>query len=273
MRLWVVGHLVEDPYTPALTQIDHGVTVGDGVFETVKVVDGQPFALTRHLDRLVRSADGLGLTKPDLDLVRRAVSEVLEGWESPDGRLRITVTGGPGPIGSERGDNPPTLIVGLVELTPRPDTTAVVTVPWPRNERGALAGLKTTSYAENVIALAYARERGATEALFANTVGNLCEGTGSNVFVVVDGRVYTPPLSAGCLAGVTRALVLEWCGAEEADLPVSVLDEAEEVSLTSTTRDVQGVHRVNGRTLRAPGPLTVEAMRTFAQRSAARIDP
>ena len=72
----------------------------------------------------------------------------------------------------------------------------MVTVPWPRNERGALAGLKTTSYAENVVALADASERGATEAVFANLAGHLCEGTGSNVFYVVDGELRTPTLAA-----------------------------------------------------------------------------
>jgi branched-chain amino acid aminotransferase len=87
----------------------------------------------------------------------------------------------------------------------------VITVPWTRNERSAIAGVKTTSYAENVVALARAAESGATEALFADTRGRLSEGTGSNVFVVVGGRILTPALTAGCLAGITRALVLEWC--------------------------------------------------------------
>ncbi|HEY8456473.1 MAG TPA: aminodeoxychorismate lyase [Actinopolymorphaceae bacterium] len=273
MRLWVNGQLVTDPYAAAVSPLDHGLTVGDGVFETIKVVDGAPFALRRHLERLARSAEGLGLEKPDLDQVREAVAEVVAGWDQPTGRLRITYTGGPAPLGSERGEHPPTLMVGLTELPPRPDTTAVVVVPWLRNERGALTGLKTTSYGENVKALAFAAERGASEALFANTAGNLCEGTGSNVFVVIDGRMYTPPLSAGCLAGVTRALVLEWCDAEEKDLPVSVLEDADEVFLTSTTRDVQAVHAVDGRKLDAPGPLTAQAMQVFARRAADNVDP
>ena len=86
-------------------------------------------------------------------------------------------------------------------------------MPWVRNERAATAGLKTTSYAENVIALASRQEPGALEAIFANTRGELCEATGSNVFVVIDGVVRTPPLDSGCLAGITRELVLEWCRA------------------------------------------------------------
>ncbi len=84
-----------------------------------------------------------------------------------------------------------------------------MTVPWVRNERSAVAGLKTTSYAENVRALAYAKERGGSEAIFANTVGDLCEGTGSNIFCVYDGELVTPTLESGALAGVTRTLVLD----------------------------------------------------------------
>lgn len=147
-------------------------------------------------------------------------------------------------------------------------------MPWTRNERGALTGLKTTSYAENVVALARAHEHGATEALFGNTVGQLCEGTGSNVFVVLGGEIHTPPLHSGCLAGITRHLVAEWTGAKETDLPLDVLREADEIFLTSTLRDVQAVHRVDDRELSAaPGPVTAKAMRIFDERSAADIDP
>jgi len=146
-------------------------------------------------------------------------------------------------------------------------------VPWPRNERGALAGLKTTSYAENVVALAHAQREGASEAIFENLAGNLCEGTGSNVFYVVDGELRTPTLASGCLAGVTRALLVAWCGAKEVDEPIGVLQEASEVFLASTTRDVQGVHQVDGRELAAPGPVTREAMATWVTREAEDPDP
>ena len=136
-----------------------------------------------------------------------------------------------------------------------------------------MAGLKTTSYAENVVMLAHAKARGASEALMANTAGRLCEGTGSNVFLGVNGRLVTPPLSSGCLAGITRALVLEWVGAEEVDLPTSALAEADEVFLTSSTRDVMPVHAVDGRALPSPGPLTARAAEVFAARAAADTDP
>ncbi|TPQ17269.1 aminotransferase class IV [Streptomyces sporangiiformans] len=273
MKIWLDGGL-QDIESARVSVLDHGLTVGDGVFETVKAVDGRPFALTRHLDRLARSAGGLGLPEPDLDEVRRACAAVVEANPMPLGRLRITYTGGVSPLGSDRGEHGPTLVVALGESPRRPDSTAVITVPWTRNERGALTGLKTTSYAENVVALARAREQGASEALFANTVGQLCEGTGSNVFVVVDGELHTPPIASGCLAGITRALTVAWTGAKETDLPLDVLERAEEVFLTSTLRDVQAVHRVDSRELPgARGPVTAKAMRIFDERAGNDLDP
>jgi branched-chain amino acid aminotransferase len=273
VRIWVDGSL-KDTGDATVSVFDHGLTVGDGVFETLRATGGTAFATTRHLQRLARSARGLGLPEPDLDEVARACEAVLAANPMPLGRLRITYTGGFSPLGSDRGDAGPTLVVALAASTPRPDSTAAVTVPWTRNERGALAGLKTTSYGENVVALARAHEQGASEALFANTRGRLCEGTGSNVFVVIGGRLLTPPLESGCLAGITRALVVDWAGAQEADLPMEALDEADEIFLTSSLRDVQAVHRLGDRELPgAPGPVTAKAMRIFAEQAAAHPNP
>lgn len=273
MKIWLDGG-IHDADSARVSVLDHGMTVGDGVFETLRTTDGRPFALTRHLERLASSARGLGLPEPDADEVRHACAALAEAMPMPLGRLRITYTGGLSPLGSDRGEAGPTLVVALGEATRRPDSTAVVTVPWTRNERGALAGLKSTSYAENVIALARAREQGASEALFANTRDRLCEGTGSNVFVVLDGELHTPPLEAGCLAGITRALTVDWTGAHVTDLPMDVLEQADEVFVTSSLRDVQAVHSLDGRELPgASGPVTAKAMRVFAERSAAHMDP
>jgi branched-chain amino acid aminotransferase len=258
-----------------ISVFDHGLVVGDGVFETVKVADGVPFAMTRHLARLSRSATGLGLAEPDLDQIRAGAMAVIENSPRlPLARMRITVTGGISPLGSERGDSPLTAVVAMAEGKPPTPTVDVTMVPWPRNERGALAGLKTTSYGENVRALAYAASRGGGEAIFANTAGGLCEGTGSNVFVVSAGRLLTPPLAAGCLAGVTRALVIEWTGAVEEELPAGALATADEAFLTGTTRDVQPIRAVSGTTLpAAPGPVTRKAAEVFRMRSAESPDP
>lgn len=266
------GELLADSEA-RISVFDHGLVAGDGVFETVKVAGGQPFALTRHLRRLAASAAGLGLPPPDLDQLAAGAAQVVAA--SPAfalARLRITCTAGTGPLGSGRLDSPATAIIALAQQSPPAASADVVVVPWRRNEHGATTGLKTTSYAENARALAYASGRGAGEAIFANTAGNLCEGTGSNVFVVTGGRLVTPPLSAGCLAGVTRALVLEWLGAAEEDLPAGALADADEAFLTGTTRDVQPIGRVNGSPL-VPGPLTRKAAETFTARAAETADP
>ncbi len=277
MRVWVGDRLLDDPGTPAVSVLDHGLTVGDGVFETAKAAQGRPFALTRHLDRLSVSARGLGLPEPDHDLIRTAVSTVLDGAQDPVVRVRITWTAGPAPLGSDRGDPAdyagPTLVVVASDGVRRADSVAIATVPWPRNERSAVAGLKTTSYAENVVALAEAHRRGASEAIFANTRGELCEGTGCNVFYVLDGQVLTPTLESGCLAGITRALVIEWCDVVETDAPLEVLKRADEVFLAGTTRDVQPVHRVDDRDMGAAGPLTQQVAETFTRRAGEDDDP
>jgi branched-chain amino acid aminotransferase len=273
MHAWVNGQLLPDPTAPALPVTDHGFTVGDGVFEAVKIVQGRPFALTRHLERLASSARGLGLPDPDLERIRAGVDEVLAADHLPLGRLRVTYTGGPAPLGSGRGDAEPTLVVVAAPLKAWEGPARVTVVPWPRNERGAVAGLKTTSYAENVVALAHAASVGAGEAVFANTRGDLCEGTGSNVFYVVEGELRTPTLRSGCLAGITRALLLEWCDVVEVDEPVGVLARADEIFLASTTRDVQAVAWCDGRELGAPGPVTARAAARWSEREAADLDP
>ena len=277
MRTWVNGTLL-DRDAAVVSAFDHGMTVGDGAFETVKVLDGVPFALGRHLDRLARSAAGLGLAEIDKDQVRAACAAVCAQVPVGLHRLRITYTGGVAPLGSERGDSGPTLVVAIAPAIPAAETTTVAVVDWPRNERGALAGLKTTSYAENVIALAHAKNLGASEALFADTRGRLSEGTGSNVFVVLAGELLTPALSTGCLNGITRQLLLEWSGAREAELPLAVLDDAEELFLTSSLRDVQAVAQIVGsrharRLPGSSGPVTREAAAQFAKHSAEDPEP
>lgn len=277
--LWFDGRL-RDPATPLVQAVDHGFTVGDGVFETCEVVQGRVFALTRHLARLRRSASGLGLSLPSEDVVRSAVGEVADAWAASagqaPGRLRITVTGGPGPLGSDRGEAAPTLVVAAAGARP-PGPVRVHVVPWTRNERSAVAGLKTTSYAENVVALARAREQGADEAIFANSRDELCEGSYSNILVETGSELLTPPLSSGCLAGVTRELVLEWAAdsgvpVREVTLPLSAIHEARHAALTSSLKGVVPIVAVDGRPL-TPGPLTERMSDVFDARRAETIDP
>ncbi len=268
---WINGTLAPlDQGSVSIT--DHGFTVGDGVFETLKIERGIPLALTRHLRRLGRSAAGLALPQPDEDLVREAVAKVCAAQPYELGVLRITYTSGPGPLGSMRGDADCTLAVVSMPGKAWAESTKAHVSQWPRNERSPLAGLKTTSYAENAVALAAAQAVGASEALMCNLAGRLCEGTGSNVFVVLQGRVVTPPLTDGCLAGVTRGLVLDWFDVEERSLPLATLQYADEVFLTSCTRDVHPVHAVDDRAI-AQWPVTAGLRQQFLERCAEDPDP
>ena len=289
MRFWVAGGLVpQEEATVAV--LDHGFTVGDGVFETLKTVTDAtvgvvPFAMDRHIERLSRSAAGMGIPMADRDEIRDALlavcaanPELAEG-----GRLRITLTSGAGPLGSERTSGAHTLVVAATPATRWPAATTLAVSPWPRNERSPLVGLKSTSYAENVLALARAKSLGAGEALLGNLAGEVCEGTGSNVFLVVDGRITTAPLAGGCLAGITRALVIEWCAdagidVEQRATPMDGLARAQEIFLTSSTRDVHPVDAViddTGAQVWASRSveLTSSAAEAFASRSAAQWNP
>ncbi len=278
MTAWIDGRLL--PLAEAkVSVLDHGLVVGDGVFETLRVYGGVPFAWTRHLARLCVSAEGIGLDLPDITELRSAADAVLRANGLSEARLRITVTGGIAPPGSGRGDNAPTVFLLAFPIEPAAPTVDVVIVPWTRNENGALAGLKTISYASNVRALAYARERDAGEAIFANTQGNLCEATGSNVFIVRDGILITPPATAGCLLGVTRALVLELAAhagivIEERDLPVGTLADSDEAFLSSTTREAQPIERVDGVRLRdVGGAVSTQIAGAFQDLVARDLDP
>jgi branched-chain amino acid aminotransferase len=276
IRVWVDGRLV-DPDSDAVSPLDHGITVGDGVFETLKVVDGVPFALGRHHARLQRSLAGMGLPPADLDRVDEGIGAVLALGSLPFGRLRYTITGGRGPLGSDRVAGDLTYVVTLGPAVPPAGPARLVTVPWTRNENAPTAGLKTTSYADNVVALAYARSVGADEAIFCNTAGRVCEGTGSNVFVVSGNVVRTPPASEGPLLGVTRDLVLEWAplaGITVLEAPVTrqELAEADEVFITSSTRDVLGATSVDARDLWV-GQVTSALAELFRARSATELNP
>ncbi len=266
MKIWVGtaddGDLVD---SNRREPVDSDFSVADGVFETMKVTPNGPFALTRHIDRLTSSARELGLAELDEEILRIGVDEVVAANAldvGAFGRMRITYS-----------SSPAILVISVVPTDAWPEETSFVTVPWTRAADSALAHLKTTSYAECVVALNAARLAGASEAVFANTRGELCEGATTNVFVVADGAVMTPPLSSGCLPGVTRQLVIEWFGADERPLPIDILREADEVFVTSSTRSVHPVLRADDRTWRIAGPVSRDLRASFEDQAARDQDP
>jgi branched-chain amino acid aminotransferase len=280
MLVWWNGKIVEENEV-RLSPMDHGFLVGDGVFETLLARRGQAYAVKRHWLRLDQSCQKMGLVTPDETVFRTGLDAVLQASGLQDARLRVTLTSGIGPAGSDRGPTgQQTLTMTATALKPWPATERLAWSPWPRFSRGALAGIKSTSYADNVRALATAKTEGCGECLFTNEHDDLCEGTGSNLFLLTHGRLQTPPLTSGCLAGVTRALVIQLAQqhgltVEENNLPADLLrhGHADEVFLTSTTRDIHPVSQVGSTAFPAPGPITQQLQTAFLDWQASEIDP
>ena len=273
--VFVDQQLIDDS-SAVISVYDHGLVTGDGVFEALAVYGGVPFAITRHLERLARSVAGMRLPPPDLPLIEAAIFEVVEANKIDFGKVRVTYTAGDGPLGSDRSNSPARVIVAAVPLGPIPPTARVAISLWPRNERGILAGLKTTSYAENVVGLNWAFSLGATEIVFPNIAGMLCEGSGSNIFVVIDNVLMTPPLSSGCLAGVTRDLIVEYLGGVEADVPMERVTSSDlsEAFLTSSLREAQPITHFDDFSIpSAPGPVTLDIVDKFRELIKDNLNP
>ncbi len=248
--LLIVRNATLRPAAEAILAADDGlVASGHGAFETIAAYRGRPFLAEAHCSRLRRAAAALDLACPTDEAWLAAMALALEAnglAGAEPARLRLTL--------SAPADGMSSWWVEATPPTPHPATARVATVPFARNERGALAGLKTVNYGENTVAQRSARERGADEALFGNTRDELCEGAWSNVFVRVAGRWLTPPLASGCLPGVTRAFVLE-LGREtglpiaESTLSMAELDRVESAFLTSSLREIQPVAAIDVREL------------------------
>ncbi len=280
--VWLDGQ-VRTADRARLSATDRGLLAGYGVFETITMVGSQPFALTRHLQRLRASAAVVHIAVPwsDDDL-RAACAATVDAATADDKahgvagerQVRVTITAGPAPS-SDGTPSQPTLVVTVSPRPPHRPTATVTMSPWPVNHRSPLVGAKTTSRLELTLAHRYAGSVGADEAVSVNTDDVLVEGSASNLFVVVAGRLSTPALSTGCLPGVTRALVCELVDvAERDDLTVSDLHLASEAFLTSTNRGIQPITSVDGSPMRtAPGPLTAQAMAALDQLKASSLDP
>jgi branched-chain amino acid aminotransferase len=252
---------------------DHGFLVGDGVFETLRSYDGVPFAVREHATRLAAGALVLGIEAPPPERFEEAVRAVLEANALADARIRATLTSGPGPPGLARGPGPPTLLVSARPLVPWPPTSSAIVAGTVRHdESGPLAAVKTIGLADSVMALREARERGADEALLLNTAGEIVEATTANVFIVLDGRVETPPPGSGCLLGITREHVIALSrevGTPAVQPPIRplALKAADEIFLTSSTREIQPVVQLDSEPVGngEPGPVTRRLAAAFSE--------
>jgi branched-chain amino acid aminotransferase len=258
VKVWLNGALADEEKA-CVSPADHGLLVGDGVFETLRCYGGAPFALDDHLGRLQAGASALGLEPPARELLREATSAVIEANGLADARMRITLTSGAGPPGLLRASRQPTLLVSAQPLVPWPPTATAIVSRWRRDQDSPLTGVKTISLVDSVMALTEARASGAAEAILLNGRGEVCEATTANVFAVRGGRVETPALMSGCLAGITRDRVLGLCakfalGGGEAEIPAAALRDSDELFLTSSTREVQPLVELDGRPVGTGGP-------------------
>lgn len=256
-----------------ISPFDGALLVGDGIFETLKTYQGKAFALSRHYNRLKAGAEKVGLIIPKKAAIAEAIDLVISANQANNSRLRVTVTAG-------EGDSARTCLVSTADLPQITTTTKTSKAKWNRNEKGYLTGVKSTSYAENVVALREAKSLGCGEAIFANTAGNLCEGTGSNVFLSIqDQQLLTPPLSSGCLPGITRELVIELCKQEgipvvEEDIAIEQLPNSREAFLTGSLKEIQPIAEFDKKPIeQSPGPITLKLMSAYADLIKNDIDP
>ncbi len=267
--------------------LDNGFTFGDSAYETIRTYGGRPFEWDRHLRRLRASVARLGFEIPhsNAELLRQ-LNAVLSRAANPESYIRLIVSRGVGDISYhfERVKGPTVvMVVKPHQAYPESHYTQgidVALVDVRRNHPLALdPAIKSSNLLNNVLAVREAQARGAEEALLLNQEGRLAEGASTNVFLVRGGTVRTPPLSAGILAGITREIVLELAAglgiaAREEALGKNDLRDAEEAFLTSSTREVVPIRRVDGRPVGEgrPGPVTrriVEAFSAYAPRHCA----
>lgn len=253
---WINGELTDSVAVPGLIP---GVLTGMGLFETMLVKNKTVGFLDQHLDRLKGAIDRVGIAPIDFSAIRAAVGSVVRGnAEIADlARLRVTVL-----AGSAGGES--TILITMTAFEGWPATAEVMVLAWTVNSNRPLAGIKSTSYAENMLMLKHAQNLGYSEGLVFNERGELSEGTASNVFLAVDGELITPPLLSGCLPGIIRGLLLQAGIAREKIVRGEDLARSEEIFLTSSTRGVHPVSRLGDRVLQAPGPQTAQAFQVYS---------
>jgi len=239
---------------------DHGLLYGDGIFEGIRAYNGRVFKLKEHIDRLFCSAKALLLDVPlSHSEMMRAVVDTCRRNKIRDGYIRLVVTRGVGTLGlnPNRCKNPSVIIIaGKIQLYP-PELyrkgMEIVTVATTRNLHSALnPAIKSLNYLNNILAKIEANQAGCEEAIMLNAEGFVAECTGDNLFIIKEGHLSTPPLSAGALYGITRRVVLEM--AEEMGMPSSEpnltrydLFNADECFLTGTGAEIVPVVKIDGR--------------------------
>jgi branched-chain amino acid aminotransferase len=260
-----------------ISVLDHGLLYGDGVFEGIRIYGGRPFLLDEHLERLEASARAIVLELPaDRAAIAAICHEAAERAGLAEGYLRLVVTRGVGALGvSPHTCARASLIVISAPLSLYPperyrDGVRLVTSSLRRSAHDALPPqVKSLNYLTSVLASIEARRQGADEAVLLNAQGLIAECTADNLFLVSRGRVLTPAVASGALAGITRSLVLRLLGEQgiewaEAALTPADAWTADELFLTGTGAEIVPVREIDGRPLPAARPVTERARAAFA---------
>jgi branched-chain amino acid aminotransferase len=272
MKIFIDGKLFNEQ-DAKVSVFDHGLLYGDGVFEGIRAYNGRVFKLKEHIDRLFYSAKAILLEIPmsPAELVTATI-ETIRANKLRDCYVRLVVTRGVGNLGlNPRSCKKPSIIIiaGKIQVYPAElyaKGMDIVTVPTVRNLHSALnPAIKSLNYLNNILAKIEANNAGVEEAVMLNAEGFVAECTADNLFIIKKGDVFTPPLSAGALYGITRGTVMELAAqsgmkVSEPNLTRYDLFNADECFLTGTGAEIMPVVKIDGRVIGAgkPGPLTHE---------------
>ena len=281
MKIYLNGDYVEKE-DAKVSVFDHGLLYGDGVFEGIRLYDGCVFKLDEHLERLEHSAKAILLDLPlSREELSEAVCETCRRNELQNGYVRLVVTRGPGHLGlTPDGCGPPNVIIIADEIQLYPEEfyengLKIISVPTRRINASALPpAVKSLNYLNNILAKIEAKRVGFQEALMLNDKGEVAECTGDNVFILSKGVLFTPPLDAGSLRGITRATVLDL--ADELEVPYREqaltrydLWTADECFLTGTAAEVIPCVEVDHRPIGngQPGEMTRRFITSFREKA------
>lgn len=257
---------------------DHGFLYGDGIFEGIRIYDGNIFKCKEHLDRLYDSAKSIMLDIPlSYDEMQAALVETIRRNELRDGYIRLVVSRGPGNLGLDPKRCPAAWVIIIVEQLAIYSEEAYknglvsVSVSQRRNIPDALnPKIKSLNYLNNILVKIQANLAGVGEAIMLNAQGYVAEGSSDNIFIIKNGIVYTPPTWVGALEGVTRGAIIELCGKlgytlKEQPFTLHDVYVADEVFFTGTAAEVIAVREVDGRTIGAgkAGPITTHLLEEF----------
>jgi len=259
---------------------DHGLLYGDGIFEGIRFYNGRVFRLEQHLERLWNSARSICLNVPMTpQKMTEALLETIRQNHLRDGYIRLVVTRGVGNLGlnPEQCKNPSVIIIVATIALYHEDFyrkgLSIVTVATRRSNPAALnPAVKSLNYLNNVMARIEANLASADEALMLNDAGNVAECTADNVFIIKHGQIFTPPITAGALRGITRSVVFDIAGefdikVIEADFTRHDVFVADECFLTGTAAEIVPVVKADGRLIGngKPGPITTRIITRFRE--------